>query len=256
MGKRLEGKVAVITGATSGIGAAATELFAEKGAKVVFAGRRKERGGPLEKQLRDKGLDVKFVATDINKQKDLENLVKAALDAYGRIDILFNNAGLSGYKTFIDMPQEMADDIFDTNYSAMYRLCKLVVPVMIEQGDGGKIVNTSSIGGIKGAPTLVSYCASKGAVRLFTKALAAEVGVYGIRVNSLLPGATDTEMVADMPGFDPNHHPYCALKRAAQPIEMAYGALFLSCDESSYMTGSELLLDGGDEIAYVSASRR
>ncbi|MDR0841852.1 MAG: glucose 1-dehydrogenase [Acidobacteriota bacterium] len=245
MGNRLGGKVAVITGATSGIGAASTELFAREGAKVVFAGRRRERGEPIEKKLRDQGFDVTFVTTDVRRQEDLENLVKVALDTYGKIDILFNNAGLSRYELFVDMSQDTADAILDTNYLAAYKLCKLVVPVMIEQGTGGKIVNTSSVGGMKGMPTMVAYCGSKAALHLFTKALAHEVGKYGIRVNSLHPGATDTEMVADMPGFDPKEYWFCALKRIGQPIELAYGALFLASDESSYMTGAELVLDGG-----------
>ena len=241
---RLEGKTAIITGATSGIGEAATELFAREGAQVVFAGRREERGGPIEKRLRGEGLDVTFVKADVRRQEDLENLVKKTLDTYGRIDILFNNAGLSGYDLFLDTTPEKAAAILDTNYRSMYRLCKLVVPVMVEQGTGGKIVNTSSIGGFVGAPTLVVYCGSKGAVRLFTKALAAEVGKYDIRVNSIHPGGTDTEMVADMPGFDPNDAPN-ALGRAARPMEIAYGALFLASDESSFITGTELQIDGG-----------
>jgi len=241
---RLDGKVAIITGATSGIGEASTELFAKEGAKVVFAGRRADRGEPIEKRLRGQGLDVTFVATDVCKLEDLENLVKKTLDTYGKIDILFNNAGLSGYQLFLDTPREKADAILNTNYRSMYRLCRLVAPVMIEQGTGGKIINTSSIGGMVGAPTLVAYCGSKGAVRLFTKALAKELGEYGIRVNSLHPGGTDTEMVADMPGFSKDSAPN-SIGRPAQPIEMAYGALFLASDESSYMTGGELLLDGG-----------
>ena len=240
---RLEGKVAIITGATSGIGEAATELFAKEGAKVVFAGRRQERGGPIEKRLRDQGLEVTFVATDVRKQEDLEKLVEKTLEAYGKIDVLFNNAGLSGYDLFLDTTPEKAAAILDTNYRSMYRLCKLVVPVMIEKG-GGSIVNTSSIGGNVGAPTLVAYCGSKGAVRLFSKSLAKEFGKCGIRVNSLHPGSTDTEMVVDMPGFDPNEAPN-ALGRPAKPMEIAYGALFLASDESSFVTGAELMVDGG-----------
>lgn len=241
---RLDGKVAIITGATSGIGAAATELFAQEGAKVVFAGRRLERGEPIEKKLRDAGLDVTFVAVDVCKQADLENLVQKTIDTYGKIDILFNNAGLSGYDLFMDTSPEKAAAILDTNYRSMYKLCKLVVPVMIENGEGGKIVNTSSIGGFMGAPTLVAYCGSKGAVRIFTKALAKEVGQYGIRVNSVHPGGTDTEMVSSMPGFDPDSAPN-AIGRPCKPMEIAYGALFLASDESSCVTGTELLMDGG-----------
>jgi len=250
MGDRLQGKVAIITGATSGIGEAATELFAKEGAKVVFAGRRRENGEEIEKKLRGKGYDVVFVQTDMREDADLEKLVKTALDVYGKIDVLFNNAGISIYKKFLDMPIEEADDILDTNYVSMCNLCRIVVPVMIEQGTGGSIVNTSSIGGLVGAPTLVPYCGSKGAVRLFSKALAAELGQYGIRVNSLHPGLTLTEMATKEPGFVEVASANLALKRGAEPLEIANGALFLASDESSFMTAAELVIDGGATGAF------
>jgi NAD(P)-dependent dehydrogenase (short-subunit alcohol dehydrogenase family) len=241
---RLDGKTAVITGATSGIGEAAAELFAEEGAQVVFAGRRKELGEPIEKRLRDMGHDVKFVAADLKNGTDLENIVKTALDAYGKIDILFNNAGISIYQSFLEMPLETADDILDTNYRSMYRLTKLVVPHMIEKGSG-VIVNTSSIGGLFGTPELVSYSGSKGAVRLFSKGLAAELGPLGIRVNSLHPGLTITEMTKKKEGMIEGISAHVPLRRGGAPRELAYGALFLASDESAYMTGAELVIDGG-----------
>jgi NAD(P)-dependent dehydrogenase (short-subunit alcohol dehydrogenase family) len=244
MGKRLEGKVAIITGGTSGIGAAATELFAEEGAKVVFAGRREENGAEIEKQLKGKGFDVTFVRTDMRVREDLENLAKAAVDTYGGIDVLFNNAGISVYKSFVEVSQETADNIIETNYRSMYKLCKIVVPILIEQGRGGAIVNTSSVGGISGAPTLVPYSASKGAVRLFSKALAAELGQFGIRVNSLHPGLTLTEMALQDPDIE-FLSTLAPLKRAATPREIAYGALFLACEESSAMTATEVVIDSG-----------
>jgi NAD(P)-dependent dehydrogenase (short-subunit alcohol dehydrogenase family) len=241
---RLGGKTAIITGATSGIGEAAVGLFAEEGAEVVFAGRRKELGEPIEERLRGQGYDVKFVATDIKNDPDLEKLVKTAIDTYGKIDILFNNAGISIYRSFIDMPLETADDILDTNYRSMYRLTRLVVPYMVEQGKG-VIVNTSSIGGLSGAPDLVSYAGSKGAVRLFTKGLAAELGPLGIRANSLHPGLTVTEMTLKKEGMIEGISAHIPLRRGGTPRELAYAALFLAGDESAYMTGAELVVDGG-----------
>jgi NAD(P)-dependent dehydrogenase (short-subunit alcohol dehydrogenase family) len=237
--------VAIITGATSGIGEAAVELFAEEGAKVVFAGRRKENGEPIEKRLREKGYDVTFVQTDIKKDEDLRRLVDVTVDTYGKIDVLFNNAGISIYQPFTEMSQETADDILDSNYRAMFRLCKLVVPIMIEQGHGGKIVNTSSIGGLFSAPDLVSYSGSKGAVRLFTKGLAAELGPHNIRANSLHPGLTLTDMTLKKPGMVAQLSAVLPLRRGGTPRELAYGALFLACDESNFMTGAELVIDGG-----------
>ena len=245
MGGRLNGKVAIITGGTSGIGEASVELFAEEGAKIVFAGRRKENGEAIEKRLLAKGFDVKYVQTDMRVESDLENLIKQTLDAYGKIDVLFNNAGISIYRSFLDMPIETADEILDTNYVSMVNLCRLAVPVMIAQGTGGSIINTASIGANSGAPTLVPYCGSKGAVRLFTKALAAELGAYNIRVNSLHPGLTMTEMATKEPGFVEMATAHIPLKRGATPKEIAYGALFLASDESSVMTASELIMDAG-----------
>ena len=198
---RLDGKVAIITGATSGLGEAAAELFAEEGAKVVFAGRRAELGDPIEKKLKDMGYDVKFVATDIRNTESLQNLIDTTINTYGGIDILFNNAAISIYETFLEMSEETANDILDTNYRSMYVLCKMVMPIMIEQGRGGAVVNTSSIGGFKGGKKLVAYCGSKGAVRLFSKALASEMAEHNIRVNSLHPGLILTEMAFKEPGF-------------------------------------------------------
>jgi NAD(P)-dependent dehydrogenase (short-subunit alcohol dehydrogenase family) len=241
---RLENKVAIITGATSGIGEAAAELFAEEGAKVVFAGRRQGLGEPIEKRLREKGFDVKFVAADIKSDADQENLVKATIDAYGRIDVLFNNAGISIYQTFLEMPLDVADDILDTNYRAMYRLTRLVVPYMVDQGSGS-IINTSSIGGLMGTPTLVPYAGSKGAVRLFSKGLAAELGPLGIRVNSLHPGLTITEMTLKSEGMVEGLSQHIPLRRGGTPRELAYAALFLASEESAFMTGAELVIDGG-----------
>jgi NAD(P)-dependent dehydrogenase (short-subunit alcohol dehydrogenase family) len=245
MGNRLEGKVALITGATSGIGEASVELFAEEGAKVVFAGRRKENGEAVEKRLRSQGYEVKFVQTDMTKDGDLKNLAQTAVDLYGEINVLFNNAGISIYDSFLDMPLETADAILDTNYRSMYRFCKIVVPIMVEQGKGGSIINTSSVGGLGGAPTLVPYCGSKGAVRLFSHALAKELGAYGIRVNSLHPGLTLTDMTLKEPGFVEMGSQHLPLGRGADPREIAYGALFLAGDESSFMTAADLVLDGG-----------
>jgi NAD(P)-dependent dehydrogenase (short-subunit alcohol dehydrogenase family) len=242
---RLKGKVAVIVGATSGIGEAATELFAEEGGRVVFAGRRKENGEPIERRLRERGFDVSFVQTDIKDKEALKALVDTAMDRYGRIDVLFNNAGVSYYYSFLEIPDDVADDILDTNYRSTYRLCKLVAPIMVKQG-GGSIINTSSIGGLVGTAMIVPYCGSKGAVRLFSKALAAELGQYGVRVNSLHPGLTLTDMTLKDPAFIEMASQGIPLKRGGDPREIAYGALFLASDESSFMTGSELVIDGGD----------
>ncbi|MDR3364307.1 MAG: SDR family oxidoreductase [Clostridiales Family XIII bacterium] len=245
MGERLKDKVCVITGATSGIGRAAAELFAEEGGKVVFAGRRADQGAAAESGLRAKGYDAKFVQTDITSAADREKLVREAIGAYGRIDVLFNNAGTNFYQRFEELDMEKADLILDTNYRGMFALTRLVVPIMIGQGGNASIVNTASIGAVIGSATCVPYCGSKGAVKLFTQALAAELGKYNIRVNALLPGLTLTDMTLGDPEFLAMVSVGIPLDRGADPREIAYGALFLAGPESSFMTGHALVLDGG-----------
>ena len=245
MGERLKDKVCIITGATSGIGRAAAELFAEEGGKVVFSGRRDEQGKAAEKELRDKGYDVKFVRTDITKAEDCENLVRETMEAYGRIDVLFNNAGVNVYKMFAELDMETADLILNTNYRGMFTLTRLVVPIMIEQGGNATIVNTASIGSLIASKTCVPYCGSKGAVKQFTQGLAAELGEYNIRVNALLPGLTLTEMTLSDPEFLESASVGIPLNRGSDPREIAFGALFLAGPESSFMTGHSLVVDGG-----------
>jgi len=245
MGERLKEKVCIVTGATSGIGHASAELFAEEGGKVVFAGRRENEGLELEAELRGKGYDVKFVKTDITIAADRENLVQKTLETYGRIDVLFNNAGVNFYQKFEELDMEKADIILDTNYRGMFALTRLVVPIMIGQGGNTTIVNTASIGAIIGSQTCVPYCGSKGAVKMFTQGLAAELGQYNIRVNALLPGLTLTEMTLSDPEFLAMAGAGIPLGRGAEPREMAFGALFLAGPESSFMTGHALVIDGG-----------
>jgi len=245
MNDRLKDRVCIITGATSGIGRAATALFAEEGGKVVFAGRRESDGAAIEAELRGKGYDVKFVRTDITNAADRENLVRATMETYDRIDVLFNNAGVNFYQKFEELDMEKADIILDTNYRGMFALTRLVVPVMIEQGGNTAIVNTASIGAVIGSQTCVPYCGSKGAVKLFTQALAAELGQYNIRVNALLPGLTLTDMTLGDPDFLAMASAGIPLNRGADPREIAFGALFLAGPESSFMTGHAMVVDGG-----------
>ena len=245
MAERLKGKACIVTGATSGIGRAAAELFAEEGGKVVFAGRREAQGAEAEAELRGKGYDVRFVRTDITKAADRERLVSETIGAHGRIDVLFNNAGINFYQKFEELDMEKADLILDTNYRGMVALTRIVVPHMIAQGGDTAIVNTASIGAVIGSKTCVPYCGSKGAVKLFTQALAAELGEYGIRVNALMPGLTLTEMTLCDPEFLAMASAGIPLNRGADPREIAFGALFLAGPESSFMTGHSLVIDGG-----------
>jgi len=244
MGKRVQGKVCLVLGATSGIGRAAVARLAEEGGRIVFGARRAEKGKEFESQLKNSGYEVEFIQTDVTKSADLQHIVDATIKKYGRIDVLFNNAGVSVFKPFLELTMDEYDKIQNLNMRSYFESCKLVVPYMVKQ-KSGSIINTSSIGGIVGSPLLTAYSASKGAVRLFTKALASELGEYNVRVNSLHPGLTMTEMTEGQDEFIKIASAIIPMKRAASATEIANGVVFLASDESSFMSGSELVIDGG-----------
>ena len=245
MGNRLEGKVAIVTGATSGIGEAVVKLFAAEGAKVVFAARRLEKGQALEEALRAEGGQVSFVQTDVTNNDDLKNLVAKTLEIYGCIDILINNAGtLRNYESENMDIEKDYDNVMNTNVKSYFILTKEVIPHMLEKGKGS-IVNTASVGAEIAVPFHASYAASKGAVRQFTKSLAVEYATRGIRVNCVMPGLTTSEMVPVGGDFEAGVLPSVPVARAAMPEEIATGFLFLASDEASYVTGASLVIDGG-----------
>lgn len=245
MADRLKDKVAIITGATSGIGWATAVLFVKEGAKVVFAGRRDEKGKVLEEELKNLGGDVLFVKTDVTKKSDLDRLVKKTIDCFGRIDILVNNAGILTEYAFTDMDEEKDfDEIFNVNVKSYFLLTQKVLPYMLKQKKGA-IVNTSSIGGEVGVPMHASYSASKGAVKMFTRSLAIEYANQGIRINSIMPGLTNSDMVPVGGEFEQMAVKLVPMGRAASPEEIAPGVLFLASDEASFCTGIHLIIDGG-----------
>ncbi len=242
---RLDGKVAIITGATAGIGRATALLFAKEGAKVVLAARRENKGNELVDEIKSHGGEAFFVKTDVTKKGDLQRLAKTAADLHGHIDILVNNAGVLKTYNFIEMDEATDYDmIFDTNVRANFLLTKEVLPYMLAQKKGS-IVNISSIGGEVGVPNHVSYSASKGAIRQFTKSLAGELAPTGIRVNAVLPGLTNSEMVPVGSDFENEAIKLVPMGRAATPDEIAPGILYLASDEASFCTGSLLTIDGG-----------
>lgn len=245
MAGRLENKVAIVTGATSEIGRAIAVLFVKEGAKVVFAGRKEQHGQELEKELKAIDCDALFVRTDVTKIEDLQYLVNFTVEKYGRIDVLVNNAGIVPMNTSKDF-DEIRDyeDIFNVNVKSYLIMCREVLPYMIRQ-QKGSIINTSVVGGEAAAFGIDSYAASKGAIKAFTRSLAGEYADQGIRVNSIMPGLIKSDMVPAESDAEKRAVHAIPMGRAASPDEIAFGFVYFASDESSFCTGSNLIIDGG-----------
>ena len=247
----LANKIALITGGTSGIGEATAILFAKEGASVALAGRNQERGEQVrDKILRDGGKAL-FIASDVRMPEDCRRAVDQTLKVFGQLDILFNNAGVFYPHTIIDCSEEEWDEQLKVNLKGTFLMSKFALPEMIRRGSG-VIINNSSGWGIAGGDSAVAYCASKGGVVLLTKAMAIDHGRQGIRVNCICPGDVDTPMLpedARMRGLKwQDYLAGCAnrpLGRIGTPDEIAKAVLFLASDDSSFMTGAALVVDGG-----------
>lgn len=249
---RLKNKVALITGAGSGIGRASAFLFAKEGAKVVVVDIDGETGNQTVRTIKKEKGDAIFVKTDVSKAREVEETVKKAIQRYGRLDILFNNAAINPVGTVVDTPEEVFDKVIGVNLKGVFLNCKYAIPQMLKQG-GGVIINTSSINGVVGFPNEVVYDASKAGIILLTKATAIDFGTKNIRVNCILPGMTDTPLFQKYAQLTPDPEKFveesgklnAALKRMITPEEVARVALFLASDEASGVTGSEYPVDGG-----------
>jgi NAD(P)-dependent dehydrogenase (short-subunit alcohol dehydrogenase family) len=254
MAGRLQGKVALITGGTSGIGEATARLFACEGAQVTITGRRAELGRQVVAEIRSNGGDAMFVAADVALAEDCRQTIQETLAAYGRVDILFNNAGIVSQGTLEETSEEDWVRTFDVNVLGTYRMTKLVLPMMRAQG-GGVIVNNASDWGIVGGPHYTAYSASKGAVVLMTKSVALEVARDHIRVNAICPGDTFVERWRADERRDGSLSFEEELQAMGEELpigrvgtveEIARSVLFLASDESSFMTGATLIVDGGN----------
>ena len=248
---RLENRVALITGGTSGIGEATALLFAQEGASVVVAGRNEKRGHGVTERILASGARAKFIGTDVRRSAECQGAVDSTLSTFGRLDILFNNAGVFYPHTALECSEEEWDLQLDINLKGTFLMSKSALPHMIQQGKG-VIINNSSGWGIVGGDRAVAYCASKGGVVLLTKAMAVDHGRQGIRVNCICPGDVDTPMLpedARMRGLKwEDYLAGCSnrpLGRIGTVDEIAKAALFLACDDSSFMTGAALVVDGG-----------
>ena len=249
---RLEGKVALITGGARGMGAAEAKLFSREGAKVVIADILEDEGRQTEAEINETGGDAIFVKLDVTQQSDWDAAIRRTVEEFGKLNVIVNNAGIASGFTIEDTTEEHWDQMMDVNAKGVFLGTKAAITQMLSQGGGGSIINISSISGIVGqARVSAAYNASKGAVRIFTKSAAVQYAKDGIRVNSIHPGDTMTPMTQqawlgseiDDDGFV--IAPHVPIGRAAKPEEIAYGALYLASDESSYMTGAELVMDGG-----------
>ena len=245
MADRLKGKVALISGGARGQGAVEGKIFAQEGAHVVLADVLETEGMQAAEAIRADGNEATFVKLDVTRAEDWQKAVETATSTYGKLDILINNAGILQMEGLEDISQEVWEQVMAVNSTGVWLGMKAAIPAMRKAG-GGSIVNISSIAGLIGVGMQTAYQASKGAVRIMTKSAAVQYAPENIRVNSVHPGPIDTPMVS---GLDKelwqmflNSVP---LQREGTSEDIALGVLYLASDESSYVTGTELVIDGG-----------
>ena len=241
----LKNKVALITGATSGIGRASAELFAKEGAQVVVGGRNEERGREVEEKIRNEGGDALFVKADVGYMDEVHRMVEIGKKQYGRLDILFSNAGIYGMKgSAVEITEEDWDRVIAVNLKAAWMLAHCAIPDMLKQG-GGVVILDGSVHSKRGYANYCAYQVTKGGLLSLTRSLAADFAPT-IRVNCLLPGAFITGLWDDVPeSVRRLSAQFCPMRRNGDLSEIAQAALFLASDMSSYMTGGELVVDGG-----------
>jgi NAD(P)-dependent dehydrogenase (short-subunit alcohol dehydrogenase family) len=244
---RLAGKVAIVTGGGSGIGRATAELFAREGAKVVLADYKAGAGVKTVQGINAAGGEAIFVQVDVSDSAQVQRMVQIAVEVYGGIDILFNNAGVHLSGTVLDTTEEAWNRLMSVNLTGVYLCCKTVLPHMIQRG-GGCIVNVSSSTGAHDvAGNIAAYATSKGGVTLLTKAMAVDHAHHNVRVNAIAPGPTDTPMLRN--AMTPEELEEFAttfpMKRLGRPEELANAALFLASEEASFVTGAIMAVDGG-----------
>jgi NAD(P)-dependent dehydrogenase (short-subunit alcohol dehydrogenase family) len=253
---RLDGKVALITGAGNGMGRVASVLFAQEGARIVVADWNDDGGAETVAAVEAAGGEATFVKVDVAKAEQVERMVATAMDAFGGLHVLYNNAGIfpadDGGVT--ETPEPTWDRVMDVNLKGVWLGCKYGVPAMLASG-GGSIVNVASFVALMGAATAqIAYTTSKGGVLAMTREIAVEYGRQGIRANSLCPGPIATPMLEELmsdPARRARRLVHIPMGRLGQAEELARAALFLASDESSFMTGAQLVVDGGITAAYV-----
>ena len=244
---RLENKVVLISGGAKGMGAVEAKLFAKEGAKIVIGDLLEDEGRRVEAEINETGGECLFVPLDVTDEGQWEQAVAATVARFGKLDVLINNAGIFRNNPVEETSSDEWDQVMDINAKGVFLAAKAAIPAMRRAG-GGSIINLSSVAGLVGAAYSSAYSASKGAVRLFTKSTAIQYAADGIRSNSIHPGVIETDMTAEAIAdarFKKERLDPTPLARLGQPEDVAYGALYLASDESSFVTGAELVIDGG-----------
>ncbi len=253
---RLDGKVAVITGAGSGMGAVAARLFAGEGASVVVADAIEAGGQEVVASINDAGGQAMFVRVDVSRSDQVAGMIEAAVAGFGGLHVLYNNAGIfpADDGGTLETPEETWDRVMDVNLKGVWLCCRHGIPAMLASG-GGSIINVASFVALMGAATAqIAYTASKGGVLSMTREMAVEYARRGIRANALCPGPIETPLLAELlrdPARRARRLVHIPVGRLGQAEELARAALFLASDDSSFMTGASLVVDGGITSAYV-----
>ena len=244
---RLENKVAMISGGARGMGAVEAKLFAQEGAKVIIGDMLEEEGRKVEAEINETGGECLFVPLDVTNEDAWQRAVNAAVSRFGKLDILVNNAGIYRAHDVLETTSAEWDQVMDVNAKGVFLGTKYAIPEMRKAG-GGSIVNISSVAGLVGSKQTTAYTASKGAVRLLTKSTAVQHASEGIRANSIHPGTIETPMTEALLANTAHREDRMnrtPIGRLGRPEDVAYGALYLASDEASFVTGSELVIDGG-----------
>ena len=244
---RLNNKAVLISGGARGMGSVEAKLFCSEGASVIIGDILEDEGRKIEAEINESGGVCIFVRLDVTSEEDWESAVNLAVERFGKLDILINNAGIFPMESIENTTVESWDRVMDVNAKGVFLGTKAAIPAMRTSG-GGSIINLSSIAGLVGSAYSASYNATKGAVRLLTKSTAIQYAKDGIRANSIHPGLVDTLMASELlsdPDLQVKRLASTPMGRTGTAEEIAYGALFLASDESSFMTGSELVIDGG-----------
>jgi NAD(P)-dependent dehydrogenase (short-subunit alcohol dehydrogenase family) len=240
---KLKDRVAIVTGAGRNIGEAVAQLFAAEGAKVAVVDLDRPRGERVAAAINDAGGTAAAFVTDVSKASEVAALVKAVVERFGRIDVLVNNVAVSDNKSIFDITEEDWDRVMNVTLKSQFLMSKHVAQQMLAQRSGGTIVNVGSTSGWQGRPRAIAYSAAKGAIANFTRALAVQLAPHNIRVNAIVPNKIGSPVGKDE--FDPTRPVQNMLKRPGQPEEAAKAILFLACEDSSFIIGENLFVDGG-----------